>query len=450
MDFRWATYWFSCCGGWGKWGLTVRGGWLGGVMTEATAFSLSGLSDGQLRDAVVEFERQARVALAGQLAVIAEIARRSDQALAGDRLLQQIIRQGNHDRYRFVADEVAVELGWSKVAASSRFHLAVDLTGYPHTEQAFAQGRIDLPRVREIVDQLQLVEDATFVPALEQAAVAYAATHTRPQLAAWLKRRLIATEPDRAEGRRQHAINDRRVAHYPGPDGTGHLWAQLDAAHTSAIWSTINQVARTNRDNHTGDDRTIDQHRADALVELILGRGGRPQERQRTEIQVTLSAQTLAGLSNQPGELAGHGPITAQHARELAHGDARWRRILFDDETGQVVDVARRPAEPSYRPSADLARTITLRDATCRFPGCRRAATGHGIDLDHTKPWPGGPTHATNLAALCRSHHYLKTHAGWTVNHHRDATLTWTTPNGHTVSTYPADHRPDTRGDPPF
>ena len=71
-----------------------------------------------------------------------------------------------------------------------------------------------------------------------------------------------------------------------------------------------------------------------------------------------------------------------------------------------------------------MDRAVRARDVTCRFPGCRRAADSAGTDLDHTIPYPTGPTSATNLAALCRRHHRLKHTAGWTVTLHPTGTMT--------------------------
>ncbi|MDR1293889.1 MAG: HNH endonuclease [Bifidobacteriaceae bacterium] len=70
----------------------------------------------------------------------------------------------------------------------------------------------------------------------------------------------------------------------------------------------------------------------------------------------------------------------------------------------------------SYRPSSHIQTTITLRDQSCRFPGCQRAAWA--CDLDHIQSFdPGQPaidqTVASNLQPLCRVHHRLKTLAGW-------------------------------------
>lgn len=73
-------------------------------------------------------------------------------------------------------------------------------------------------------------------------------------------------------------------------------------------------------------------------------------------------------------------------------------RLLTDPHTGARLDLSR----TSYRPSAGLRLWLRLRDDTCRFPSCGRAAAR--CDLDHTVAWEhGGSTEAANLAHLCRS-----------------------------------------------
>jgi Domain of unknown function (DUF222) len=49
------------------------------------------------------------------------------------------------------------------------------------------------------------------------------------------------------------------------------------------------------------------------------------------------------------------------------------------------------PPEPHYRPSRALADFVRCRDLTCRWPGCDKPA--YDCDIDHTVPWPIGPTH---------------------------------------------------------
>jgi Domain of unknown function (DUF222) len=72
-----------------------------------------------------------------------------------------------------------------------------------------------------------------------------------------------------------------------------------------------------------------------------------------------------------------------------------------------LIHPGQAPPEPRYRPSKKLAEFVRCRDLHCRFPGCTKPATI--TDLDHTIPWPYGPTCASNLKCLCREHHLLKT-----------------------------------------
>ncbi|MGH8836580.1 MAG: hypothetical protein ACRDWG_16525, partial [Actinomycetes bacterium] len=65
-------------------------------------------------------------------------------------------------------------------------------------------------------------------------------------------------------------------------------------------------------------------------------------QRSPAQIQVTVPATTLLGLTDIPGELAGYGPITAEVARRIvAHGT--WRRLLTDPASGQLLVTAGRP-----------------------------------------------------------------------------------------------------------
>ena len=128
----------------------------------------------------------------------------------------------------------------------------------------------------------------------------------------------------------------------------------------------------------------------------------------RAEIQVIVSLETLLGLTEDPAEVPGLGPVPAEVARALAC-DGRWRAWVAD-ATGAVTATGTR----GYVPSAALARLIRAREPRCRFPGCHQPATR--CDLDHAVPWPHGPTTADNLGPLCRRHHNLKTHTPWALD----------------------------------
>jgi hypothetical protein len=92
--------------------------------------------------------------------------------------------------------------------------------------------------------------------------------------------------------------------------------------------------------------------------------------------------------------------------------------------------------EAGYRPSTALAEFVRCRDLTCRFPGCD--APAEVCDIDHTVPWPDGPTHPSNLKLLCRHHHLMKTFVrSWQDTQDPDGTVTWHSPSGHTYTTEP-------------
>ena len=99
-----------------------------------------------------------------------------------------------------------------------------------------------------------------------------------------------------------------------------------------------------------------------------------------------------------------------------------------------VLDLAEHRTSESYEIPPLLREQVILRDVTCVFPHCTRPArTG---DIDHIDPYDdGGRTETTNLAALCRRHHRLKTHGGWSylALEHDDGppgVYLWTSPLG--------------------
>ena len=125
-----------------------------------------------------------------------------------------------------------------------------------------------------------------------------------------------------------------------------------------------------------------------------------------------------------------------QAARELAlQLGSIWKRVVTDPLTGRAIEVT----AGTYRVPAAMAEQVKTRDGTCRAPGCEIPT--ERSDLDHSKEWKpdgaGGPTAETNLAALHRGHHNLKTGGFWDSDQSPDGTLRWTTATGRTVTTYP-------------
>jgi hypothetical protein len=154
----------------------------------------------------------------------------------------------------------------------------------------------------------------------------------------------------------------------------------------------------------------------------------------RPAIQVTVAADTLLGLNDQPGHLTGYGPITAGTARRLAaDSSGSWRRLLTDPDTGALLDIS----PDRYRPPQRLHDYLSARDDVCAFPTCQQP--GYRCEADHTVPFDqGGPTRRDNLALTCRRHNQTKTTGtGWSYRHNPDGSYTWTTATGHHYSSTP-------------
>jgi hypothetical protein len=86
-----------------------------------------------------------------------------------------------------------------------------------------------------------------------------------------------------------------------------------------------------------------------------------------------------------------------------------------------VVDLNKHYAVDAYEAPPHIRDSVEARDHTCVFPFC----TNRGrYDLDHIDPYrdpddpddpgPPGQTSNHNIAKLCRYHHRVKTHGGWT------------------------------------
>lgn len=142
----------------------------------------------------------------------------------------------------------------------------------------------------------------------------------------------------------------------------------------------------------------------------------------------------IGALKDGQGEFCAVGPATILGGAVIPAPVAAQAAMHATITT--LIHPGQAPPEPRYRPSRKLADFVRCRDQTCRFPGCTRPSTL--TDIDHTIPYPYGPTCASNLACLCREHHLLKTFwPGWSNVQFPDGTIVWRDPDGNTATTYP-------------
>jgi hypothetical protein len=353
-------------------------------------------------------------------------------------------------------EDISTALRLAPATAQSRIDIARTLVNnLPNTCSALATGEISSAHATVIArESAAAIRDGapdSVIFEIEQRAIAYAEFHTPGQLSNHIRNTVAKFVPEEFEEATARATALRRVSCYNDADGMSTVVAILPAADAQVVMNSIeafilrqeqlvhsseaSELKNSLRSDHTQQAvRTIDQKRADALSAICsnflseISETVAPQRRPLT-VNVTIDLPTLLGLAENPGQLAGYGPIPASVARELA-SDGRWKRFITEPQTGNLLDFGRE----SYEPPQHLKDFLIARDRTCRFPGCRRSALLS--DLDHAESWEsGGTTSPDNIGALCRRHHRLKTHDGWKIESFSDGSCTWTSPLGKSFST---------------
>jgi hypothetical protein len=335
-------------------------------------------------------------------------------------------------------EDVSTALRLAPSTAQMRIDIARNLVNnLPNTCSALALGEISSAHATVIArETASAIHDGMSESAIfdiEARAIAFAEFHTPGQVANHVRNAVAKYSPEEFEETVSKATSLRRVSCYNDPDGMSTVVAILPAADAQIVMNSIEAfILRADQLSHTqskDENLTKDMKRADALSSICaqflsqLDDVVTPHRRPLT-INVTVDLPTLLGLAENPGQLAGYGPIPAAVARELA-SDGRWKRFITEPQTGNLLDFGRE----SYEPPQQLKDFLIARDRTCRFPGCRRSALLS--DLDHAESWEsGGRTSAENIGALCRRHHRLKTHDGWTIESFADGSCIWRSPLG--------------------
>jgi hypothetical protein len=347
-------------------------------------------------------------------------------------------------------EDVSTALRLAPSTAQMRIDVARNLVNnLPNICSALALGEISSAHAtviaRETASAIHDGMSESVIFDIESRAIAFAEFHTPGQVANHVRSAVAKYSPEEFEETVSKATSLRRVSCYNDSDGMSTVVAILPAADAQIVMNSIeafilraDQLSQTESKDSTltknqklSKDQSLpkDMKRADALSSICtqflsqLDDVVAPHRRPLT-INVTVDLPTLLGLAENPGQLAGYGPIPAAVARELA-SDGRWKRFITEPQTGNLLDFGRE----SYEPPQQLKDFLIARDRTCRFPGCRRSALLS--DLDHAESWEsGGRTSAENIGALCRRHHRLKTHDGWTIESFADGSCTWRSPLG--------------------
>lgn len=331
------------------------------------------------------------------------------------------------EEVEYAAVEVAAALTLTRRSSEDQLSRAVSLTGLlRRVWDAFSAGLVDLPKVRIFEQTMGHLPEET-VDFVLDGILHDASGLTTGQIRARLARMVLEADPDGAAASFEEGLADRQVVVSSNPDHTADL--QIRSARPEDVIAARSYIEDIARRLKTADEsRTLDQLRTDIALDLLQGRRpgtGAPSRGGR--VNVTVDAETLAGLSNKPGVFDGYGPVFAEIARKtvMENIDGEWMFTVTDQ--GRPVatgTIARRPTESQKR-------QIRAEYPTCTFPLCPNDS--YDCDLDHRKPCSeGGPTHNDNLGPLCRHHHMVRHHAPWRSERLPDGDHKWTSPLGHT------------------
>ncbi|HEY6628981.1 MAG TPA: DUF222 domain-containing protein, partial [Acidimicrobiia bacterium] len=331
------------------------------------------------------------------------------------------------------SSEVRAALTLTRRAADLVVGFAYDLrVRQPAGWVALSEGRIDVFKARVICDQTCHLDLETARRVADRA-LERASGKTTGQLAARVRRLCITVDPDSAKQRYEARLVERKLVIQATEDGTANLFAfDLPAAEANQAMRRINRLAKTAKT--ASDPRTIDQVRADVLLDLLNGKG--PSQSTGNgggALELRLDMTTLAGLDESPGEIPGWGPVLADIARQVADREpkAQWRFTVTDHDGAVLHNGTTR-----RRPSTEQRREVETRNPTCVFPGCRMPASES--DLDHNHPWAEHHRTATDdLAPLCRHDHVTRHQRGWRVRRSRPGVYEWVSPLGHSYTVQP-------------
>jgi Domain of unknown function (DUF222) len=398
---------------------------------------------------------------------------------AGHAEMRQLGGEGTPEVCEFLIPEVALELSCSERAASDHLAVSLDLRfRLPSTNATLGGGLITLAHARVISEATRCLSEEAALELDER--LAEAATERTPSRLRVLARRCVARlDPDGFRRRHRKAFEERSTTVFPTADGMAAFCLNHQLETLAVIDDQLDAWAR--RRCALDPETSFAAHKADAAAHLLLGQhpiggaalvvgasrdtaGDSAGDRTdppvpadpgeflpaRTELRVTMSADTLIGLDDSTCALEGYGPLTADQARRLVLsncGSTMVRRVFTDpaDDSVMFLDAQR------YQFLTPQKHAILAMHPMSCFPGA--TTPGEHCDLDHRRPYVHGPPHAgaddsadppgqasdpsgqtvvPNGQPLGRRHHRLKTHGGWTcvVDEDDPHTIIWTSPRG--------------------
>jgi Domain of unknown function (DUF222) len=356
----------------------------------------AGATDDELIGVICARDRAEAAMAAGKHAAVAELIRRRPApgaAVTGPAQMPDAVDE-------FAGRELGAALGISARAAEEMLDLSWQLAvNLPGTSAAFRAGILNRDKAAVIAWATALLDPAE-ARAAEAMVLDQAGSLTPAALRAAIQRAVMEVNPEKAKKRREHAAKRTRVERWAeGSGNAGLAGRELPPAEVLAADQRVTAWAKKLR--QAGLDGDMDQLRARAFMDILLGTDSRPLARRPDEAHstdgvhstdndggtgpgsygdpsgsghrdpgssdppgpriaapggplagvippdfagrgtLTIPAVTLLDLADRPGEMAGIGPIDPDLARDLAGAAARNPRstwcVTVTDSQGHAI-----------------------------------------------------------------------------------------------------------------
>lgn len=294
------------------------------------------------------------------------------------------------------------ECNLSAGAALDVLNVARRLHELPAVEAATEQGLIGFGQAAVIA------ESADVLAHRQEEIVAKAEELDPARLRVEVRRIAMQEDAERMKREAEWAYRSRFLKLETWRDGRIKLDGLLDAEGGTKVKKALEAaLGRRAKD----EKRSEGQRRADALVDVAArALGGRKSGQtggQVPHVNITVELETLVGLRDDPGSLAGAGPVLCDTIERHLCDAALCFSVLHDARVLLAGKEKRTFSGP-------LRRALMLKRQGCEFPSCDRSADwceGHHLlaFLHRGKTLPG------NGSLLCGYHHRLVHEGGWSV-----------------------------------
>jgi hypothetical protein len=342
--------------------------------------SLRGAADHELIGLMCAFDRLEAHMAARKLVAIAEVFRRNpeDGFEPAPGQMPQVVHEFTRDQLAFALGESRAAADWLLTVA---WHLATRLGA---TLDALADGIITRGKAELIVRLTQYLTDDE-ARAVEAKILGRAGRLTPGSLRSALARAVLEAAPEKARERREKAAKSARVERWAEDSGNAALMGR-ELPRVEVLAADQRITARAQELRKAGLDGGMDELRARAFLDLVLGKDSRPRAAGAAgttgrdgsagagpapdtgpaggaaggfagRVTLTVPLGTAAGLADRPGELSGLGPVDPWLARDLLRAAARnpattWCVTVTDEYGHAAGHGCARPEPKSHRKRA--------------------------------------------------------------------------------------------------